>query len=36
VANRFLAYERQLAPHFPRVEVAAEDRSYRVLIGHTT
>jgi 16S rRNA (guanine1207-N2)-methyltransferase len=36
VANRFLPYERRLAPLFPRVEVAAESRSYRVLVGHTS
>jgi 16S rRNA (guanine1207-N2)-methyltransferase len=36
VANRFLPYERRLAPLFPRVEVAGESRSYRVLVGHSS
>jgi 16S rRNA G1207 methylase RsmC len=36
VANRFLPYERRLAPRFPRVEVAGESRSYRVLVGHSS
>jgi len=33
VANRFLPYERILAPHFARVEVVATTAAYRVLVG---
>lgn len=33
VANRFLPYERHLAPHFAHVAVAAEGRSYRLLVA---
>jgi 16S rRNA (guanine1207-N2)-methyltransferase len=33
VANRFLPYERHLAPHFPSVRVAAENGSYKLLVG---
>lgn len=35
VANRFLPYERRLAPLFSRVELAGENRSFKVLVGHT-
>jgi 16S rRNA (guanine1207-N2)-methyltransferase len=35
VANRFLPYERRLAPLFSRVELAGESRSYKVLVGHS-
>lgn len=31
VANRFLAYERLLAPHFAEVAVVAVDRAYKLL-----
>lgn len=33
VANRFLTYERQMAPWFSRVTVAAQSSAYRVLAG---
>jgi 16S rRNA G1207 methylase RsmC len=33
VANRFLPYERILAPHFARVEIVATTSAYRVLVG---
>lgn len=33
VANRFLPYERQLRPHFARVEAVAQSKAYKVLAG---
>lgn len=33
VANVFLPYEQQLAPHFAAIEVLARDRSYKLLVG---
>lgn len=33
VANRFLPYEAQLAPWFPRVPVVAQSKGYKVLAG---